>query len=186
MSMKKKTVIAAVVALMLCLAVYLNVNYSGRENEEGVDAMSTTENYGDSHYVSTTADDEAEDAGLEIKEGAEYFAETKLNRERARDEALSLMQQTMLNAESTDEAKNKASDAISKLAENAMQEARIEGLVTAKGFEQCVAFIGANSLSVVVSSPADGLKAGDVVKIKDIVMSESQVSAETINVIPVR
>ena len=41
-----------------------------------------------------------------------------------------------------------------------------------KGYADCVAFMGADSISVVVSAP-DGLEAEDVAKIKDIVIAET-------------
>ena len=45
-------------------------------------------------------------------------------------------------------------------------------LVTAKGYADCVAFMGAESVSVVVDDP-DGLDATDVARIMDIVVQET-------------
>ena len=53
-----------------------------------------------------------------------------------------------------------------------MAESQIENLVTAKGYADCVAFMGAESVSVVVDDP-DGLDATDVARIMDIVVQET-------------
>ena len=80
--------------------------------------------------------------------GDDYFSTARLSRKQARDTAISMLE----------EAKGE---------ENAS-----ENLVVAKGYADCVAFMGADSISVVVSAP-DGLEAADVAKIKDIVVAET-------------
>ena len=191
MSLKKKTVVVAIVALLLCVAVYLNIVYNRDSEEAGPDdtdlaAYAEAEasgKLGEATFVDQT---NGTPAGVEVKTGNEYFAETKLNRKNARDAALELLQQTLMNDSISDEAKLGASEQITKLAENAMAEARIEGLITAKGYDECVAFIGENSLSIVVSTPKDGLVASDVNKIRDIAITELGISAETIRITEVR
>ena len=46
-----------------------------------------------------------------------------------------------------------------------MKEAQIENLVTAKGYADCVAFMGDDSISVVVSKESGELTSEDVAKI---------------------
>ena len=46
-------------------------------------------------------------------------------------------------------------ESIQVLAGYAIAEAQIENLVTAKGYADCVAFMGDGSISVVVDAPAD-------------------------------
>ena len=64
-----------------------------------------------------------------------------------------------------------------------MTEAQIENLVIAKGYADCVAFMGENSVSVVVSAAEDGLQTEDVAKITDIVVGETKFSAGDVKVI---
>ena len=67
------------------------------------------------------------------------------------------------------------------LAAYTVAESQIESLVTAKGYADCVAFMGEESISVVVSD-ADGLDTSDVAKIKDIVINETDYTAEQIKI----
>ena len=59
------------------------------------------------------------------------------------------------------------------LAAYTVAESQIESLVTAKGYADCVVFMGAESVSVVVAPPEGGLTATDAARIKDIVISET-------------
>ena len=54
--------------------------------------------------------------------------------------------------EPTQAVANEASEGIQVLASYTMKEAQIENLVTAKGYTDCVAFMGEDSISVVVAT----------------------------------
>ncbi len=60
-------------------------------------------------------------------------------------------------------------------------ESQIESLVTAKGYDDCVTFMGTDSISVVVSDK-DGLDKTDVARIKDIVINETDYTADQIKI----
>ena len=62
-------------------------------------------------------------------------------------------------------------------------EAQIENLVMAKGYQDCVAFIGDNSISVVVSAPENGLDSSDTARIMDIVVTETGFATDQIKII---
>ena len=67
------------------------------------------------------------------------------------------------------------------LAAYTVAESQIESLVVAKGYADCVVFMGEETVSVVVSDP-DGLDAVDVARIKDIVVSETGCAPEQIKI----
>ena len=71
---------------------------------------------------------------------------------------------------STDEL---ISRGIQVLAGYTMKEAQVENLVTAKGYKECVAFMGDDGISVVVSTDSGELTEADVAKITDIAVSET-------------
>ena len=75
-----------------------------------------------------------------------------------------------------------ASESIQVLAAYTMKEAQIENLVTAKGYKDCVAFMGDESISVVVSTGTGELTAEDVAKITDIAMAETGLDAGGIKI----
>ena len=78
---------------------------------------------------------------------------------------------------------DEANASIQTMAALTLSEAQVENLVTAKGYGDCVCFIGDNSASVVVSSTADGLSETDIAKISEIVMEETGLAASRIKII---
>ena len=77
---------------------------------------------------------------------------------------------------------NEASESIQVLASFTLKEAQIENLVTAKGYSDCVAFMGEDSISVVVSTASGELTGEDVAKITDIAMTETGYGAGGIKI----
>lgn len=114
---------------------------------------------------------------------SDYFATARLNREEARDNSLSILKETVNDPEAAKEAVSSASESITAMASATLQESKIESLVTAKGYEDCVAFIGDNSVSVVVRTGNGELKGEDVAKITDIVVGETKFAASDVKVI---
>ena len=68
------------------------------------------------------------------------------------------------------------------LASYTLKEAQIENLVTAKGYTDCVAFMGDDSLSIVVCTADGTLNSTDVAKITDIAMTETGYAASAIRI----
>ena len=79
------------------------------------------------------------------------------------------------------ETKDAALADISRIALEIEQEANIESLVMAKGFENCLAVINGDTISVIVET--DGLLANQVAQIKEIVFSETGISPVGIKII---
>ena len=195
---KKNNAVIAVVVLFLCVAVYLNwsFNRNGIDDFEEVSDTEINRVFGDSVLVTgepeNTSPENADpdkaapkdnlSAGS-IKVGNDYFADVKLRRQQARDNALSILKDASL-IENTD--KEKTTQSMTIIAADTVREAKIETLVKAKGFAECVALISEESISVVVAVPADGLLPSDVAKIKDIVISETGVGADMIKIVEVK
>lgn len=105
--------------------------------------------------------------------GSDYFASARLSRQQARDNAISLLQKAANEKDADKDVADKASQGIQTLASYTMKEAQIENLVTAKGYKDCVAFMGKDSISVVVGKNSGKLSDKDVAKITDITMTET-------------
>ncbi|ODU54722.1 MAG: hypothetical protein ABT01_07930 [Clostridium sp. SCN 57-10] len=105
------------------------------------------------------------------------------SREKARDEAVSILNATAQNDKADADAKEEATAGIQVMAQSAMREARIENMVIAKGYRDCVVFINDNGVNVIVAQPEGGLKDADVARIKDIVMGEAGVTADLIKIV---
>ena len=131
----------------------------------------------------TAKEAEKTSGAADIQSSDDYFATARLNREEARDNSLSILQATVNDPEASQEAINSASESITAMASATLQESKIESLITAKGYEDCVAFIGDNSVSVVVKAKSEALESADVAKITDIVVGETQFAASDVKVI---
>ena len=187
MKIWKRNAVVAAIVLFVCVAVYLNWSYS-RADAAGEDSAKTL---GEAALISSeTSPELAEtqgaaevDALAEIAPETGYFDTARLSRQQARDEALSILQATVDDPAAAAEAVSAASDSITAMAAATLAESRIEELVGAKSYDDCIAYIGDNSVSVVVSAAEDGLDATDVAKITDIVLGETQVSADQVKII---
>ena len=183
----KRNAVAAAVLLFVCAAVYLNWKYASDISDVGQAEQGKV--LGESTLVSgeIPGDEAGETAGqeeTEVSAETDYFASARLSRQQARDSAISLLREAA-ESESADAAvANEAAETIQVLAGYAIAETQIENLVTAKGYDQCVAFMGEDSISVVVS-PGDGaaLQAEDVARITDVVLTETDYTADQIKIL---
>ena len=110
----------------------------------------------------------------------DYFATVELNRRRARDESLEVLQ-NVLDSEAADETvKAQAMEEMSAIAAEIDAEANIEALLVSKGFEQCVAILNGNSINVVVKSEGE-LQPAQIAQINAVVYE--QTGLEPVNVV---
>ena len=180
----KRNAVVATVLLFVCAAVYLNWRYAGNVVEDvSIPEEQTQEEHtrvlGDAALVGGEI--------VDVEEGAvstgTYFDTARLSRQQSRDNALSLLREASEQENVDQSALDEANRAIQTLAGYTMLETQIESLVIAKGYADCVAFMGDNSISIVVSAAADGLQTEDVAKIMDIVLSETEYTAEQVKIL---
>ncbi|WP_373166414.1 SpoIIIAH-like family protein [Agathobaculum sp. Marseille-P7918] len=168
---KKRGAVYGVIALLLCAAVYLNWSYVDAPEELLVAGQTGAD---------TTGADTDTAAGAE---GEDYFATSRLTREQARDEAVSTLRELSESEDADQAAKDEAAAQISALADDSVAEANIESLIRAKGYADAVVMIGDSSVNVVVAPPDGGLQATDVTVIKDIVVSETGMTAGQVKIV---
>ena len=139
-------------------------------------------------FGGNTVTDPATDAGSDLSgdvtqpTGVDgYFSATQVSRQRARDEALEVLQ-GVVESESADEAtKTEALLEIAELARAMEAEANIETLVLAKGFAQCVAVINGDTCSVVVSG--DTLQPAEISQINEIVYEQAGIKPANVRIV---
>lgn len=100
-----------------------------------------------------------------------YFASTQVSRDRAREEALAVLQNVVDTSDAESAERTQALEDIATMAANIEAEANIEAMVMAKGFEQCVAIINDGMCTVVVMS--DGLLPNQMSQINEIVYEQT-------------
>ena len=192
MKLWKRNAIAAAIVLFVCGAVYLNWSYS-QDTAAG-------KNLGEAALVGSQNDplvqkdgDDASAEGTTTEDGAKtqedtaqsgtYFSTARLNRQQARDNALSLLQEAAEDEKADQNSVDQANAAIQTMADYTMTEAQIENLITAKGYTDCVAFLGEDSISVVVSAMENGMTDADAARIGEIVMEQTGLRADQIKII---
>lgn len=79
-----------------------------------------------------------------------YFSTMQVSRQRSRDEALEVLYAIIDNESASDEVKAEAAAEVALIAESIQQEAYIEVAIASQGYEQCVAVISNETVSVVV------------------------------------
>ena len=200
----KRNAVVAAIALFVCAAVYLNWNYEqqaqagktlgqsamvgGETRDPLLTGDSSAQTGGEQQGEQTPAAGAGQE-GLE-QQGSEgvntaYFAAARLNRQQARDSALSLLQDAAGREDADEAVKTQVNDTIQTMADYTVTEAQIENLVVAKGYADCVAFIGEDNLSIAVSSPEGGLTEADTAKIVDVVRQTAGYTADQIHIIEV-
>ncbi len=112
-----------------------------------------------------------------------YFASTQISRQRARDEAIEVLQLVAENGEAGEDVKARAMADISAIAADIEKEANIETMITSKGFEQCVAVLGDEMVSIIVKTGGEGLGQNEITQIKEIVCEQTGFSPVDIKII---
>lgn len=180
----KKNLVAAAVLVTVCAGIYVNWLYSGEQTTQTLTDTLDSEKLlsSDMLVMGDAVDDELlTDAANTV---TDYFAAVRLSRQEARDSAVSLLQEAMAYTGS-DTQKEESSSQLEVIVQTALTEAQIESLIIAKGYADCVAYIGDEGISVAVAAPEGGLQAEDVAVIADIVMAQSDISIDKIRVVEV-
>lgn len=186
MKVWKRNVVVAAIMLFVCAAVYLNWSY-GQEVEANSESAGG-KLLGEAALVSGETDDplleDSDDENEKAKaENTGYFSSARLNRQQARDSALELLQDAATDESATQTVKDDANISIQTMAANTLSEAQIENLVTAKGYRDCICFIGDTSASVVVASVEGGMTDTDTARITEIVKEQTGLTAAQIKII---
>ena len=169
----KKQIILAGLTLILGAAVYINYAFSSGDSQ--IQKTSKIENqaanYGDAQLVNTNSNSE------------DYFSKARIDRMNSRDEAVETLKSIMNGGDSTKEEQAVASEDAATLTGLIQSESKVEDLIKAAGFEDCVVYLDGDNANVVVKSK--GLVDSDAAKIKDILLSEVNVANENIRIFDV-
>lgn len=179
MKIWKKNMIAAAVLVTVCAGIYVNWLYAGQTT--GADLTDLL----DSEKVMSDEMLMLEEDSLEVSmdTATDYFAAVRLSRQQARDSAVELLQEVMATGEGSKTEESAAQ--LEDLVQTALTEAQIESLVIAKGYADCVAYMGAEGISVAVATPEGELQSEDVAVIADIVLTQSEYTLSDIRIVEV-
>ena len=178
----KRQIILAALVLGLSVAIYLNFALAGNQiqptDTEGT--ASSGENYGDAVYTGNS------DAVVNTDDNnnAEFFAQARLTRQKMREESVETMQSMLSDSALNEEQQQTISAQALTIAQAIEVENKVENLIVAKGFSECIAYIDAESANVVVQT--DGLLQSEAAQIMDIILSETDLEPENIKIVEVK
>ncbi len=172
----KKQIVLGALVLALGAAVYLNYSLvgDGVSVQTGNQTQTTTttsgDHLGDSQFVGNTTGD--------------YFVIARQSRNKAREEALDILEDVLADKSTDKETLAVSVAQVTAIAQAVAQEDKIENLVKAKGFSECIAYIEGENCSVVVKS--EQLSDEQTVQILEIVTSQSAVLAKNVSISAVK
>lgn len=177
-----RTAAAVCAVFLVALALVLNFILFNETNVTGDDGgkqmaidlngLSDEDLADENSNVSADAEGDSED---------DYFATVSLGKQQARDEAMEVLLELSENAEAEEDVKAAALADINRMALEIEKEGAIESMVTAKGFEKCVAVINGDTANVIVSS--DTLTPGETAQISEIVYEAAGIVPANLKII---
>ena len=161
---KRKVMIASAV-LLIGAAIYLNYIFFLEDTQP----------------TATPPEDNVQAVDAPAENTVSYFAKAVIERQKARDEALEVLQIVIDNEDALEESKDSALKQMSQIADDMQKESNIESLIVSKGFDECVAVISEGQCNVIVKS--DGLLANQISQIKEIVYEQAAIQPVNIRII---
>ena len=178
--MGKRNLIIAGAVIMIGLAVYLNwIFFAGTGTDDNYQYDQSTgmnTNYGTTLGTGSTNQDST------ATDSASYFTSVQVSRQKARDEALEVLNSVVDNDNATDEVKAEAVAEIRQIASEMENEAKIESLIKTKGYAQCVAVISGENVSIVLQHEGE-LSASALAQINAIVYEQTGISPSGVSII---
>lgn len=169
LSIKKGHIVLGALVLALGAAVYLNWDYM-RQNDY-VAAGNTVQSPGD------------ETEGT-ANYGDAYFVSARLSRTQSRDEAMDALKYMLEDTALEEGAAAVLAQQAQSLAKTIETEGKIENIIKAKGFTECMVYLDTDKVDVIVQS--DGLTDSEAAQIMDAVMSEVDVEESNVSIIEIK
>lgn len=161
--------------LLIGVAVGLNWIFFSKDSTVGGYA-----DYGNSSGMASNAG--VKNEGNEGETVTDYFATVQVNRRRARDESMEVLQNVIDSEDATETVKNEALAEMNAIAQEIEKEANIEALLVSKGFEDCVAVMNGNSINVVVQSAGELLPA-QIAQINTVVYEQTGIEPLNVTIV---
>lgn len=170
--LRKNHIVLGALVVALGIAVYLNWNYM--QSDDYISANTPVEG------VSSTEQEREETANY----GDAYFVEARLSRTQARDEAMDALKYMLEDAALQDTAAEALTKEAVDLAAMIETEGKIENIIKAKGFAECMVYLEEDKVDIIVKS--DGLTDSDAAQIMDAVLSEVSVEENKVSIIEIK
>ena len=179
----KRNIVIAAVLVFVGAAVYLNWSYNSRwgtANSAMVAAEDAAMLAAEEEYLAASTAAAEESVAVSA-----YFDEARLTRQTSRDEALELLEMACAAEDTSQEVIDESMRQINAMATWNMQESLLENQLLAKNFTDCVVFVSNEGVTVAVPAPVEGLTATQVAQITEAVVTNTDYTAQSLNIIEV-
>ena len=194
--LKGNQVIIYVIALMLVAAGYLNytTNTTQTNSEKVADIgdaalVNSNDVVTESPPEETTPTPEEEQKTTEevaqpteetTVDPADYFATSKLEREKMYSQMIEVYEKVLNNNSSLETQKQSATEEIEKINNTKNSIMICENLIKTKGFDKSVIFVNGDSINIIIGTTT--LEKEQVAQIQNIIEREMKVSSENIHI----
>ena len=175
---KKRQLILATLIASLGVAVFVNWYYNKPQVESSSEVAETTQivkmNNEDSSQI-------GEAQLVDSKNITEYFNNARVNRQKAHDESLEVLNEIIKDSSSSPDAVISAQNALEEISKIIKLETDLENLIVAKTGGECVVVINDNKAQVIVNK--NTLNDTISTQIIDIIASQANIFSENITLI---
>ena len=176
----KRHIILAGLVLALGTAVYLNWQFAPTESFTAPTRSNVTRtDLGKAEFVNAEVDTNA------AANRNSALAESRLNRQTARDKVLDELEKQLKDTSADSATRAQALEARTQHVKTIQLENTAETLIKAKGFSDCLVLINGEKVSVLIPE-SDGLNAEKVSVITEIITSQTGTELSNIIVTPVK
>ena len=182
---KRNLVIAGAVTLVIAAVAVNWIVFSGDSKEDGFDynaSAGMNTGYGTTLGTGEVGDTASKPTGSDPDSTDSYFSSVEVSRQRARDEALEVLNAVVENEQASDAVKAEAMAEIQTIAKEMSQESNIESILMSKGFTQCLAVINGDSANIVVRSEGR-LNASQLAQINAVVYEQAGIEPVNITIV---
>jgi len=176
----KKQLVIASLAVVLGAAAAINIAVqTGKKEGVQPSKQVSGSSYGETVLVSGKASDSAESGSTDA-----YFANARLEKQQARDEASQVLSVMYQGGDMTGGELEAVAANAKKLSEAIESENAVETILKAQGFEDALCYLSDKGANIIVKT--DGLDAAAAAKIKSALLSEVEVAADCITIVEVK
>ena len=205
MILKKNQVIISVIAIMLIAAGYMNYTANNKQTLQTA-ALKDSEKYGDlgdatlvsanavfenveetgalventQENTETVTENTVSETSVPAVSDNQYFAESKLEREKMYSQMLESYQKIINNSQILDTQKEISQNEIKKINDTKNAIMISENLLKNKGFEDLIIFVNGDSISVVIK--AKELTQEQIAQVQNIIVRELKADIENIHI----
>lgn len=158
----------------LVLAVFVNWYYTNSDKNSTEPPVTDEVNIGDAQYVNSDS----------VKTEDDYFNDAEINRTKAHDSAKEYLEEIINDKTSDNNTKALARERLVKISEEIKLESDMETLISAQTNSSCIVTYDGETVEVIL--PKNTINDDILIRIKNIVISKTTLSAECITIIELK